>query len=59
MYTQNIHLLNLTFDENLHQFWKNRDQKYSLTIQGMVRFDYANPYNVTVLSNKEVKIYLD
>jgi outer membrane lipoprotein-sorting protein len=51
--------MNITLDEHFHKFFKNRDQKYSATIQGMVRFDYANPYNVTVLSNKEVKIYLN
>lgn len=55
----NVATLNLTFDEHLHNFFETREQQYSLTIQGMVRLDYSNLYNVTVLSNKAVRVYLD
>lgn len=49
-----IPLLNITFDPSRHVFFRDRTKEYSLTIQGMVRFDYSTRYNVTVYSNKEV-----
>lgn len=59
VYTFAVPRLNLTFDENLHVFFIDRNEKYSMTIQGMIRVDYNNLYQFTIYSNKDVKIYLN
>ena len=51
--------LDLEFDEDLHVFFKDRDQQYSLMIQGMIRVDFSNLYNFTVSSNKDTQVYID
>ncbi len=58
-YSFKVPRLDLDFDEDLHVFFKNRDQQYSLVIHGMIRIDYSNMYNFTVSSNKDTQVYID
>ena len=51
--------LNLTFNSELHPYFTDKDQKYSVTLQGKIRASYNDWYNYTVSSNKDVKIYVD
>jgi hypothetical protein len=58
-YSFKVPRLDLDFDENLHIFFKDRDQQYSLVIHGMIRVDFSNMYNFTVSSNKDAQVYVD
>ena len=58
-YSFKVPRLDLDFDENLHIFFKDRDQQYSLVIHGMIRADFSNFYNFTVSSNKDTQVYVD
>jgi hypothetical protein len=58
-YSFPVHTLNLLFDEDMHIYFRDHDQQYSMMIHGMIRADFSNLYTFTVSSNKEVQIYFD
>jgi len=58
-YSYPITTLNMLMDENMHVYFKDHDQSYSLVVHGMIRADFSNMYNFTVSSNKEVQVYFN
>jgi len=53
-YSYPITTLNMLMDENMHIYFKDHDQSYSLVVHGMIRADFSNMYNFTISSNKEI-----
>ncbi|CDW86507.1 keratin-associated protein 10- [Stylonychia lemnae] len=51
--------INVTFNSQLHPFFANVSQRYSVTLQGKIRSDFNNLFNYTLWSNKDVLLYID